>query len=102
VKQTFKAFFQARRTLFSGYGNPYQCRHGKMEVQNLGNGKFSIISRGVCIRVYLKSELERFIKHLRASYLLIEGTDEAKWKTIIDNYMKEYEKFTSRANPFYR
>jgi len=101
VKNAFKEFFKARRTLFSGFGNPYQCRHGKMVVQRLEAGRFSITTQGVCIRVYLRPELERFIKHLNESRLIATGTDKAKWKTIIDNYMKEYEKSTSKANPFF-
>ena len=101
VKQAFKRFFQARRTLFSGYGNPYQCRHGKMKVQRLGEGRFSITSQGGCIRVYLRPELERFMEHLCGRRLLAEGTDKAKQEEVIENYMKEYEKAMSKANPFF-
>lgn len=101
VKQAFKEFFKVRRTLFSGFGNPYQCRHGKMEIQRLEDGRFSIATRGVCIRVYLRPELERFIEYLDESHVLVEGTDKAKWKAIIYKYMKEYEKSTSKANSFF-
>lgn len=36
VKKTFKGFYNDRRTLFSGYGNPYQCVHGKIDVRKVG------------------------------------------------------------------
>ena len=49
------------------------------------------------INVYLEDEL--FIED--ESHILVEGTDKAKWKTIIDDYMKEYERFTSKTNPFF-
>ncbi|MEM2889538.1 MAG: hypothetical protein QXR42_08745 [Candidatus Bathyarchaeia archaeon] len=39
VKATFKAFFKTRRTVFSGYGNPYQCHHGKNGNQRTGRRK---------------------------------------------------------------
>ena len=65
VKTAFKGFFKARRTVFSEYGNPYQCHHGKVEVKDLGSGKFSIVSRGACTRVFLKDELERFTASLK-------------------------------------
>jgi len=102
VKTAFKGFFKARRTVFSEYGNPYQCHHGKVEVKDLGSGKFSIVSRGACTRVFLKDELERFTASLKEKGLVVGNMDETELKTTIDEYLKKYEKETSRKNPFFQ
>ena len=101
VKAAFKEFFKARRTLFSEYGNPYQCHHGKMEVQDLGGGRFLVTSRGTCTRVFLKDEFEKFAAYLKEKGLVVGGKDEAEWKTAIEEYLKQYEKASSRKNPFF-
>ncbi len=102
VKAAFKGFFKARRTVFSEYGNPYQCHHGRMEVKDLGSGRFSVTSRGACTRVFLRDEFERFAAYLRERGLVVGGKDEAEWKTAIDEYLKQYEGATSRRTPFFR
>jgi len=101
VKAAFKEFFKARRTVFSEYGNPYQCHHGKAEVRDLGGGRFSIVSRGACTRVFLKDEFERFAAYLKEKGLAVGDEGEAAWKTAIAEYLKQYEKATSRKNPFF-
>lgn len=101
VKATFKGFFKTRRTIFSGYGNPYQCHHGKMEIKDLGDGRFSITSRGACVRVYLKNELQRFAEHLSKKGFVIDRKDGTEWTDIIEEYMKQYEKTSSRKNPVF-
>jgi hypothetical protein len=102
VKATFKEFFKTRRTLFSEFGNPYQCQHGKMEVKDLGNGKFSVTSRGSCTRVFLKDEFEKFVAYLTENGYVAGGEVEAEWKETIEKYLKQYEKLVSRKNPFFR
>ena len=102
VKAAFKEFFKARRTVFSEYGNPYQCHHGKIEVKDLGSGRFSIISRGACTRIFLKDEFERFAAYLKERRLAVCDINEAELKTTIEEYLKKYEKATSRKNPFFK
>lgn len=101
VKAAFKGFFKTRRTIFSGYGNPYQCQHGKMEIKDLGDGRFSITARGACVRVYLKDELQRFVEHLSKKGCVANKIDGAEWSKIIEEYMKQYEKTSSRKNPVF-
>lgn len=101
VKAAFKVFFKARRTVFSEYGNPYQCHHGRMEVKDLGGGRFSITSRGACTRVFLKDEFERFAAYLKEKGLVVGDSEESKWKQVIDEYLKQYEGAVSRKNPFF-
>ena len=98
ARRTFKEFYRARRTLFSGYGNPYQCRHGKMMVQGLGDCRFSITTRGTCVRVYLRNELARFLEYLSRNNQL---STEVECETTVAEYMKEYVKSSSRKNPFF-
>jgi len=102
VKAAFKEFFKARRTVFSEYGNPYQCHHGKMEVKDLGGLRFSIVSHGACTRVFLKDEFERFAAYLKENGLVVGDMDEAELKTVIEEYLKQYERATSRKNPFFK
>jgi hypothetical protein len=102
VKATFKEFFKTRRTLFSEFGNPYQCQHGKMEVKDLGNGKFSVTSRGSCTRVFLKDEFKNFVAYLTENGDVVGVKDEAEWKETIEKYLRQYEKLVSRKNPFFR
>jgi hypothetical protein len=102
VKATFKEFFKTRRTLFSEFGNPYQCQHGKMEVKDLGNGKFSVTSRGSCTQVFLKDEFKNFVAYFTENGYVAGGKDEAEWKETIEKYLKQYEKLASRKNPVFR
>jgi hypothetical protein len=101
VIKAFKEFYCDKRTLFSGYGNPYQCGHGKIEAQSLGGGKFMITSRGACVRVYLGPELERFMDYLLKKSYLANGIDEEKCKKAITEYIMEYQKTASRSKPFF-
>jgi len=101
VKKTFKEFYSDRRTLFSGYGNPYQCVHGKIDVQSLGNDRFLIISSGSCIRIHLAPELEGFMEYLHNNGNLAKDLAKDEWKEIVAEYMMEYEKSASRVKPFF-
>jgi len=98
VRRTFREFYRARRTLFSGYGNAYQCRHGKMIVQGLGDCRFSIRARGTCVRVYLRNELARLLEYLSRNDRL---PTEVECETTVAEYMKEYVKSSSKKNPFF-
>jgi len=101
VKKTFKEFYNDRRTLFSGYGNPYQCGHGNMDIRKVGVGRFLITSRGACMRIHLIPELMSFMAYLFNIRALSIDSDEDVWKEIIVEYMAEYEKSTLRVNPFF-
>jgi hypothetical protein len=52
VKRVFMKFFVDKKTILTGYGNPYQCDPGKMYVQNLGENRFKIVALGSCVRVF--------------------------------------------------
>lgn len=101
VKKTFKGFYNDRRTLFSGYGNPYQCGHGKMDIRKVGVGRFLMTSRGACMRINLMPELMSFMAYLYYNRALPIDSDEDVWKKIIVEYIAEYEKSTLRVKPFF-
>ena len=73
-----------------------------MEVKDLGDAKFSVTSRGSCTRVFLKDEFEKFAAYLTENGYVAGGKDEAEWKETIEKYLKQYEKASSRKNPFFR
>ena len=50
VRNAFRELFTARRTTFSGYGNPYQLWIGKMEVASLGESLYELIARGAGVK----------------------------------------------------
>lgn len=101
VRKTFSKFYRDRRTLFSGYGNPYQCRHGKIEIQSLGNSRFSITAQGTCVRVYLRDELVRFLEYLYEKKPFPDDLDRAEREKTVSDYMKKYIRSSSRKNPFF-
>ncbi len=91
VRKAFRKFFDTRKTLFSGYGNPYQCMPGKMEIEGLDEGRFSIKARGTCVRVYLRDELNRFIQYLLENRYLANRMDNAERQHMIEDYLKKYQ-----------
>jgi len=72
-----------------------------MEIKELGEGRFSLTSRGACVWVYLKDELERFAECLSQNGCIISERNEAELKETIEKYTKQYEKFASRKNPVF-
>ncbi|UCE13841.1 MAG: hypothetical protein JSV04_01375 [Candidatus Heimdallarchaeota archaeon] len=93
VKDVFKKLFDQRITLFSGYGNPYQCQGGRMEIESLGERKYKIKARGSCVRFFLKRELYEFLLFLVKNDYLPEKIDEKK---LIEDYIKIYHRKTAK------
>ena len=87
VRETFRQFFDQRITLFSGYGNPYQCQGGKMEIESLGENKYQIRAQGSCARIFLKRELEQFWQYLMRNDLISGEMDTVETKELIEDYM---------------
>jgi hypothetical protein len=91
VRQAFREFFKARRTLFSGYGNPYQCRFDRMELESLGDGRYRIVGNGIGVRIFLAAELLRFLKFLENAGILAEGESGGLPQDLVTNYLKKYQ-----------
>ena len=64
VRNSFRNLFAQIKTTFSGYGNAYQLRFGKMEVESLGERRYLVHGNGLGARVYLKKEIARFVDYL--------------------------------------
>ena len=99
ARSALKALFATRRTIFSGYGNPYQCSMGRMEVESLGEGRYRVSSRGLGTRVHLKAELERFLAHLEDLGLLPEGSGDGVPGAVVEEYLRLYQLHARRPAP---
>ena len=94
VRETFKPYFDQRITLFSGYGNPYQCQGGKMHIESLGENRYKIIARGSCVRIFLKRELDEFLQYLIKNNQLTDNMESPEREELIEDYVKNYHKKT--------
>ena len=95
VRRAFKDALDIHRTLFSEYGNPYQCSTGKVEVERLDKERFQVRFRGAGVRVHLRSELIRFMDHLGEAGQLavpLTGPESASARReAIDCYLSRYQ-----------
>ena len=96
VRRAFKELFARRRTIFSEYGNPYQCSCGRMEVQSQGEGRYRIASRGVGARVHLIEELGRFLEYLARAGHLDKAAQASGPEMIVTDYLRLYQQETRR------
>jgi hypothetical protein len=100
VRAAFKQALNIRRTLFSGYGNPYQCSTGKVTVERVDAEHFRVCFRGIGVRVHLKEELIRFLAYLTDEGRLgaaMTGADAAAvHQGTIDTYLKCYQRVHPR------
>ena len=96
VKAAFRELFSFRRTVFSGYGNPYQLRFGKVEVEGIGERRYIVSGRGIGVRIFLDTELRLFLEHLRGSGFLKE---DAPTETVVTDYLERYQVEARRKRP---
>ena len=95
VKDVFKKYFDQRITTFSGYGNPYQMHGGRIEIIALNNKKYKIKAKGIGVRIYLRRELNQFLKFLVENNLIVKNLDEIVREEIIDDYISRYQKIST-------
>jgi len=102
ARRALKELFARRRTIFSEYGNHYQCVGGNMEIESQGEGRYRVSARGVGIRVHLAEELARFLEYLAASGRLDQTAQTAGLESIMSDYMRRYQEQSHRqASPPY-
>ena len=92
VRKAIREHLSRGRTTFSGYGNPYQLRFGRFEVERLGDRRYLVTASGVGFRFDLDRELRRF-----ARFAEMHGTEANE--TLIDQYLEAYGKDVHRKNP---
>jgi hypothetical protein len=90
VRRALKPLFATRRTIFSEFGNPYQCSPGRMDVESLGEGRFRVTARGVGVRVRLREELVRFLASLASTGRLAPGAGDDP-AAVVDEYLRRYQ-----------
>ena len=89
VRRAFRELFSRIKTTFSGYGNAYQLRFGKMEIESLGERRYRIHGNGLGARVYLRKEIGRFVEYLLDNrYLVPEWCDRKD--DLAEEYIEEY------------
>lgn len=90
ARRALKQLAAARRTIFSEFGNPYQCSIGRLVVESLGEGRYRVSARGVGVRIRLREELGRFLGSLAAAGRLAPhaGDDPA---AVVDEYLRRYQ-----------
>ncbi len=89
VRRALKPLFSTRRTIFSEFGNPYQCSPGRMAVESLGEGRYRVSARGAGVRIRLREELVRFLASLAAGGHLVPGA-VADPASTVDEYLRRY------------
>jgi hypothetical protein len=90
VRRALKGLFSRRMTLFTEFGNPYQCSVGSIAVEGLGEGLYRVTARGIGNRVHLREELIRFMGYLGASGAPGPAADPTDAGRIADEYMRRY------------
>ena len=98
VRNDLKELFGARRSTFSGYGNPYQLAFDRSEVESLGEGRYKVVARGVGNRIFLRKELSRFLEYLGTEHDL-ESPSEETMAAILDDYLAAYQADAKRKKP---
>ena len=98
VRNALKHLLTPVKSTFSGYGNAYQLRFGKMEVESLGDRRYRVHGVGLGARVFLKKELLRFCEFLTDNAYLSPPASNTK-QNIIDKYLEEYQVDARRKFP---
>jgi hypothetical protein len=92
IRKAVRGHMDRGRTTFSDFGNPYQLRFGRFEVEALGDGRYRVTAHGTGVRIDLERELLRFVAYAR---LRRAPADEA----LITSYLEEYRRDVTRRNP---
>ena len=102
VARALQPLFSQHPTTFSWYGNPYQLRFLKPEIESLGEKRYAVTVKGAGTRVFLEQDLDRFLRHLEEKRLLGERLDEGARERAIEAYLEEYRGEIKRSVDAYR
>lgn len=92
AKKALKPLFDRQVTIFSEFGNPYQCSIGPVRVERTAPECYRLISSGIGVRVNLRRELLRFLASLGRDALAggITGASEEASARLVDRYLESY------------
>jgi len=92
VRKAIREHLDRGRTTFSGFGNPYQLRLGRFEVESLGGSRYRVTARGIGVRIDLERELRRFVAYARLRRKPAAGA-------LIAAYLEDYRRDATRKTP---
>jgi hypothetical protein len=92
VRKALKSLFDSHPVTFSGYGNPYQLWFWKptLEIENLGDRRYSVKITGAGMRIYLDDALQRFLDYLEGEGVISPESPEAG-ETLVETYLEAYK-----------
>jgi hypothetical protein len=93
VRKALKNLISSRPVTFSGYGNPYQLwfRKPTLKIESLGNKHYEVMVEGAGMRIYLDSELKRFLLHLEEAGVVSPQSDKLERDALVTEYLEEYK-----------
>jgi hypothetical protein len=92
VRRAIREQLVRGRTTFSGFGNPYQLRFGRFEVESLGRSRYRVTARGIGVRIDLERELTRFVEYARMRH-------RPAGSALIEAYLQDYRRDSTRKSP---
>ncbi len=101
ARKALKPVLDRRTTIFSEFGNPYQCSIGTVQVESLGPELYRLTTRGVGNRVDLRCELARFLDWLAAGGHVpgLTEADAEQHRALVADYLGRYQAETQRRGP---
>lgn len=92
VRKAVREQLDCGRTTFSGFGNPYQLRFGRFQVESLGRSRYRVTALGIGVRVDLERELRRFTEYARMRR-------KPAGSALIEAYLQDYRRDITRRSP---
>ena len=92
VRKALNKLFASHPVTFSGYGNPYQLWFWKptLEIESLGDRRYSVKITGAGMRIYLEDALQHFLSHLEDAGVIPLESPQAG-ETLIEAYLEAYK-----------
>ena len=98
ARKALKPLLDRRATIFSEFGNPYQCSIGGVKVESLGNERYRLTARGVGVRIDLRPELDRFLDYLSEAPPAAGAAASAR-EAVVADYLAAYQRESGTGSP---
>lgn len=90
LRKALRPLLSRHPITFSGYGNPYQLWFMKPEIESLGEQRYQVNVKGGGVRIYLGTELQRFLHYLLTDQGVELPLDREGKAILIADYLKRY------------